>query len=328
MHIIHIDSQTLQPRTLTLEEASEVGKAGGVVWLDIYPHDVGWEKAVETHLGLVLDEQHIQDAHNPTHPPFYDDTEQYEMLVFQGLTHSTLQQGSFEVESSPIAFFIKDNILLSVHSTLKTDFHLLRNRWLRGMRVRPPISAAGVLCLLLNWLTDQYMGLRVPFAQQLEHWQKQLLDPESSFRNWEALLKAGSQLRRYRMAMIEPQEEALDEWLDETDLDLDPRIEVRLNDVLEHFSRVSRDAETLQNDLENLVQIYFSATNQRTNEVIRVLTIASVIFLPLNLLAGIYGMNFEHMPGLGSPYGFIWLLLGMVTIITVVLGFIHWKKWL
>ena len=118
------------------------------------------------------------------------------------------------------------------------------------------------MCQLLTWLTDQYLGLRVPFAKQLEHWQKQLLHPDSDFRDWMALLKASSQLRSYRMAMVEPQEEALDEWLDETNLELDPRIEVRLNDVLEHFSRVSCDAEVLQNDLENLVQIYFLATNQ------------------------------------------------------------------
>ncbi|UOG93432.1 MAG: hypothetical protein L3K52_06775 [Candidatus Thiothrix sulfatifontis] len=56
------------------------------------------------------------------------------------------------------------------------------------------------------------------------------------------------------------------------------RTETRRNDVLEHFRRVSRDAEILQNDSESLVQIYFSATNQRTNEIIRALTIASVVF--------------------------------------------------
>lgn len=325
MDIIHISRLNMQAETVTLEQAAETS---GVVWLDIYPHDVGWEVDVERVLGFSLDEQHVQDALNPSHPPFFDATPQYEMLVFRGLTHTTLQLGSFQTESSPIVFFIAGNVLLSVHTTLKTDFRLLRARWLRGMKVRSPLSAAGVLCQLLTWLTDQYLSLRVPFAKQLEHWQKQLLHPDSDFRDWMALLKASSQLRSYRMAMVEPQEEALDEWLDETNLELDPRIEVRLNDVLEHFSRVSRDAEVLQNDLENLVQIYFSATNQRTNEVMRVLTIASVIFLPLNLLAGIFGMNFEHMPGLASPYGFVWLVVGMLAVAALALWLLRWKRWL
>jgi Mg2+ and Co2+ transporter CorA len=130
------------------------------------------------------------------------------------------------------------------------------------------------------------------------------------------------------METIEPQEEALDAFIDETDQTLDPRIEVRLSDILEHFSRVSRDTAALQNDLENLVQIYFSATNQRTNEIIRVLTIASVIFLPLNLLAGIYGMNFEYIPGSGAQYGFFEVLISMLIVMLVVLGVLRWKRWL
>jgi len=325
VNITQISGSTLLAEAITLQQAAT---SNGIVWLDIYPHDAGWEVEVEALLGFSIDEQHVQDAQNSTHPPFFDAAQQYEMLVFRGLTHTTLQLGSFQIESSPIVFFVAGNVLLSVHTTLKTDFHLLRARWLRGLKVRSPITAAGILCQLLTWLTDQYLNLRTPFAQQLEHWQKQLLHPDSDFRDWPALLKAGSQLRSYRLTMVEPQEEALDEWLDETELELDSRTEIRLNDVLEHFRRVSRDAEILQNDLENLVQIYFSATNQRTNEIIRVLTIASVIFLPLNLLAGIFGMNFEHMPGLASSYGFVWLLLGMLGITAVALWLLSWKRWL
>lgn len=141
------------------------------------------------------------------------------------------------------------------------------------------------------------------------------------------MLKAGSHLRQYRLALIEPQETALDEWRDEH-LDMDSRITTRLADIQEHFSRVNRDAEISQNDLENLVQIYFSATNQRMNDIMRVLTIASVIFLPLNLLAGIYGMNFEYMPGLSASYGFTAVIVGMLAIVLLILVIFRWKKWL
>lgn len=81
-----------------------------------------------------------------------------------------------------------------------------------------------------------------------------------------------------------------------------------------------------RHDLENLVQIYFSATNQRMNDIMRVLTIASVIFLPLNLLAGIYGMN-DYMPGLNEKYGFFFVLFGMVGVVLFILAIFRWKKW-
>ncbi|WP_026220860.1 magnesium transporter CorA family protein [Thiofilum flexile] len=325
MDIIYFDPNTLRAQALSLEQAIQTE---GILWVDIYPPDTEWEKTVEQLLGFPLYEQHIKDAHNAHHPPFYDATHDYEMLVFRALTHTTLHLGSFQAESSPVVFFISSNVLVSVHTSLKTDCHLLRTKWLRGLPLRTPLSTIGILGSLLGWFTDQYLSIRVPFAQQLEHWQKQLLDPDSRFNDWPSLLQASSQLRHFRMGTVEPQEEALDAFLDETALQLDMRIEVRLRDALEHFTRVSRDTETLQNDLENLVQIYFSATNQRTNEVIRVLTIASVIFLPLNLLAGIYGMNFEHIPGSGAHFGFFEVLAGMMGITIGVLLILHWKRWL
>ncbi|UOG93431.1 MAG: hypothetical protein L3K52_06770 [Candidatus Thiothrix sulfatifontis] len=80
------------------------------------PHDAGWEVEVEEIMGFSIDEQHVQDAQNSTHPPFFDAAQQYEMLVFRGLTHTTLQLGSFQIESSPIVFFVAGNVLLSAYN--------------------------------------------------------------------------------------------------------------------------------------------------------------------------------------------------------------------
>lgn len=325
MEITYFDPLTLHAQVVTLEQAAQTN---GVLWLDIYPEDTGWETVAEKLLGFPLYEQHVQDAHNPNHPPFFDSTPDYEMLVFRAFIKTDLPSGSFHIESSPIVFFISNSVLISVHSSAKTDCQPLRVKWLKALAVKRPLSAIGILGLLLTWLTDQYLTLRIPFAQQLEYWQKQLLKPKTRFDDWPALLKAGSQLRHFRMGTVEPQEDALDTLLDETNLELDSRVEVRLTNALEHFRRVSRDTETLQNDLENLVQIYFSATNQRTNEIIRVLTIASVIFLPLNLLAGIYGMNFKNIPGLEAEFGFHTVIMGMLAVTIGVLLVLNWKRWL
>lgn len=326
MEITHFDPTTLQAQAVASLEQTE--QMSGVFWIDIYPEDAGWETKLETLLGFPLYDQHVKDAHNPNHPPFFDATPHYEMLVFRALTHSTLPIGGFQTETSPVVFFVSNKVLISVHASAKTHCQVTRSRWLSGLPLRAPVSTLSIFCSLLSWFTDQYLTMRLPLAQQLEHWQKQLLDSDSRFNDWPALLKASSQLRHSRMETIEPQEEALDAFIDETDQTLDPRIEVRLSDILEHFSRVSRDTAALQNDLENLVQIYFSATNQRTNEIIRVLTIASVIFLPLNLLAGIYGMNFEYIPGSGAQYGFFEVLISMLIVMLVVLGILRWKRWL
>lgn len=326
MDITHFDPTNLVMRTVSLAESRQLEH--GITWIDVYPPDTDWEAEIEAAFNFNLDEQHVKDANNPAHPPFFDNTDDYEMLVYSALTHSTLQAGSFQVETAPIVFFMRDNLLITRHSTAKTGFHLLRDRWLKQAHLRAPVTTIGIASRLISWLTDQYLALRALFNQQLLHWQHQLLSEEHTFHDWPSLVNASTQLRNYHLNVIEPQEEALDEWIDETELALESRVLTRLNDILEHFSRVSRDASALQSDLENLVQIYFSATNQRTNEIIRVLTIASVIFLPLNLLAGIYGMNFEYMPGLKSVYGFATMISTMILIVLGILLVLRRKRWL
>lgn len=326
VHITLINQHTQQAQLI---HAEQIKQADGVVWLDIAATDTEWTRFVEQEFGLVLAEQHLLDTHNVQHPPFHDDTDDYEMLIFRALnnTSSSLKLASFEVDTAPIIFITYQNVLISIHPTSKTNFEDLRSRWLRNSRLRIPVTPDGILCLLLSWLTDQYLNLRVSFAEQLEHWQTQLLETNKRFQDWTKLLKAGSHLRQYRISIIEPQETALDEWRDER-VQMDSRILTRLTDIQEHFRRVNRDAEIFQNDLENLIQIYFSATNQRMNEIMRVLTIASVIFLPLNLLAGIYGMNFEKMPGLSNPYGFTLIIIVIIGIVLFILSLFRWKKWL
>jgi Mg2+ and Co2+ transporter CorA len=87
-------------------------------------------------------------------------------------------------------------------------------------------------------------------------------------------------------------------------------------------------AVVVQQDIDALVQIYFSASAQRTNEILQFLTILSAVFLPLNLLAGLFGMNVTHLPLLAVWYG-PWILVGVMLL--VVSGLLLWfrrRRWL
>ncbi len=86
--------------------------------------------------------------------------------------------------------------------------------------------------------------------------------------------------------------------------------------------------EDLIETTHQLMNLYISLQSQRTNEVMRVLTVFSVIFMPLNLIAGIYGMNFEFMPELKNPYGYFLTLATMALIAGAVSYWIVKKGWL
>jgi magnesium transporter len=80
--------------------------------------------------------------------------------------------------------------------------------------------------------------------------------------------------------------------------------------------------------ISNLIELFLSMGNNRLNEVMKMLTIISTIFIPLSFLAGIYGMNFNHMPELGWRWGYFALLGVMAAIAGVMVWFFRRKKWL
>jgi Mg2+ and Co2+ transporter CorA len=90
----------------------------------------------------------------------------------------------------------------------------------------------------------------------------------------------------------------------------------RARDVMEHIERVMQHARRLEQSAETVVQIHFNAQSNRTNHVMRTLTAVTAIFLPLNLITGFFGMNFEHIPGLKSPAAF-WMTVGVMVLVVV-----------
>jgi magnesium transporter len=98
-------------------------------------------------------------------------------------------------------------------------------------------------------------------------------------------------------------------------------------DIADHLSKIWDTLEDLKEVIEGLSDTVNSLTNNRTNEVIKVLTIISVILLPLTLITGIYGMNID-LPVQDHPLAFWFVILAMAVVIVGMLGFFKWRKWI
>ena len=146
------------------------------------------------------------------------------------------------------------------------------------------------------------------------------------FDDWLSLLQFGSQLRQLAM-LCEEQVDALNHWQENTATEIDEFLAVRLRDLLEHIDRVKDFATGREADIDSLVQLHFSAVAHRTNEIMRVLTVVSAIFLPLSLVAGIFGMNFEYMPELKWPGAYFVALGAMATLGGGLLWVFRRKGW-
>ena len=101
-----------------------------------------------------------------------------------------------------------------------------------------------------------------------------------------------------------------------------------LRDVYEHTIQISDLMEMLRDMLDSTLNTYMTMVSNRMNEVMKVLTIIATIFIPLTFIAGIYGMNFENMPELGSPIGYVAVWIVMVAMAGGMLVFFRRKRWI
>jgi Mg2+ and Co2+ transporter CorA len=317
--------------------------------------------AVTALTGARIDELHLKDAANLQHPSYFGSTSDYQMLVFRKLTPEQdrsvtpladvdhppdsgqrdrrLQQ----IVTRPVTFFIFDRLLVTVRNSGSRTIEQVRQRLLEpkgraGTRAaaggeaaapRHPQRPEDLMLRLVNGMVDRYLDLRQPLTDRLDRWQRELLDRRRPFVDWRALLDARIELRRLQ-SLCEEQRDALQELRDdylesEPEAQLSDAYLVRIADVIEHIERVLSHGGRLQDSIESAVQLHFSATAHRTNQVMRVLTVITAIFAPLTLIAGLWGMNFEQIPGARHPHGFV-LMVATMAVLTVMLLVLLWVR--
>jgi hypothetical protein len=266
------------------------------------------------------------------------------------------------VDTSPIGFAIFDKVLLTLHPedcaireayasrlmstssasqanspTGQAAEHVaeqgaMDNRSIGARGI--PVSPADLMLRMVSQVVDAYLDLRRDLTRQLDHWQAELINPETRFNNWSALLEARLSLHHLD-EICEDQSSAMQDWLESLNTWAPPIsnslikeheiLKVRSRDVLEHIDRVVHHVRRLEQSIETAVQIHFNAQSNRTNETMRTLTSITAIFLPLNLIAAIFGMNFDFIPLMHDQAGF-WLTLASMVLIASSLAWFFWRK--
>jgi magnesium transporter len=260
------------------------------------------------------------------------------------------------IDTSPVGFAVFERVLLTVHPTDCGVRDMFASRMLatqaaisaesrgeargenridnRSGGTRLPTSPADLMLRIVNLMVDGFLELRRELTHQLDHWESELINPRTRFSNWRSLLDARRSLH-YLDEVCEDQRAAVQDWNEalktwpEADTPAQARerdlLQVRSRDVLEHIERVVHHVRRLEQSAETAVQIHFSVQGSRTNDIMRTLTVLTAIFLPLNLITGFFGMNFEFMPLIHQKGAFWWIACGMVLIAVSTVVF-FWRK--
>ena len=102
---------------------------------------------------------------------------------------------------------------------------------------------------------------------------------------------------------------------------------IYFRDIFDHLMWILDISDTIRDIVSGAMDIYLNSTSLRLNEVMKALTIVSTIFLPLAFVTGLFGMNFVHIPGLSSPWGFWVTCLICLCISFGMMGFFKYRKW-
>jgi magnesium transporter len=358
MRIFHVSAEQFTE----LDGLPDEMPASGFLWLgsgrrEFEVAGADLQAALQRWTGGQLVDLHVSDLLNNQLPSHFDTTSWYDLMVFRRLAagvgtermffdeaHGTLSSARRALEAidtSPVGFAVFDRVLITVHPTdcAVREFFAQRlaglatGSELRGS-TRLPASPADLMLRMVNHMVDSYLDLRRLLTRQLGYLQQQLLDPKSRFADWQVLLESRNALHLLEDT-CEDQRSAVQEWIDALDEWPDEAtpharrerelLRVRSRDVLEHVERVLGHVRRLEQSAETAVQMHFSALGHRTNDIMRTLTVLTAIFLPLNLITGFFGMNFDSLPLIHSATG-IWVAFAVMVAVGGGLITFFWRK--
>lgn len=226
----------------------------------------------------------------------------------------------------PWRFIMRNALLITVHEFKPEFLSELKAK----LRQHPELLAQGVGGVITSILSE---SINV-FLLTLEESQDKLdrLEEQVLARPDRTKLNQVFRLRRqvgeyYRYLM--PNAEILHNLSLHQELRyLDQSSRAYLAGLNEELLRIADLYENYYDRFHDLLEAHLSLSSYRTNEIVRVLTVITTILMPLTVITGIYGMNFEHMPELHWRYGYYLVLAGMGAIIAALLYYFHRKGWL
>jgi magnesium transporter len=265
-----------------------------------------------------------EDILNTHQRPKLDDYDNYVYFVFRMVSCGKNQT---EIDSEQVSVILGKNYVISFQEKESDIFDPLRERIRTGKgRIRKG-GTDYLVYALMDSIVDSFFATLETLGETIEDLEDKLIsDPRSEN------LQQIHELRRVMITLrksIWPLREVINNML-RGDVDLiQQETGIFLRDVYDHTIQIIETIESYRDIISGMLDTYLSSVSNRMNEVMKVLTIIATIFIPLTFLAGVYGMNFHHMPELDwawiYPYGF-WILMAIVA--GIMLFYFRRKKWI
>jgi len=264
----------------------------------------------------------MEDAVNVPQRPKYETFDAHQLFI------SRMVRGDARItlDIEQVSIFMGPGYVLTLQEHYGDGFDPIRKR-LRANKGAIRRSGSDYLSYaLIDAVLDGYYPVVEEIGEQLHDIEEAILERPS-----QSALHQIHVLRRQLLALrraVWPQREAVAHLMREDNSVVTPEVREYLRDCHDHAVQIVDVIETYRELAGNLMEIYLSGLSQRTNEVMKVLTIMASIFIPLTFIAGLYGMNFEYLPELHYRWAYP-VLLGLMLAISIgMLFYFRRRGWL
>ena len=291
------------------------------MWADFSNVEQGREKEFFTET-FKLHPLAISDAQRNRHPPKLEAFDEHFFVLMQELGAAA---SDIAFSTIQVAFFVGKRFLVTRHDFESTSIDSVQ-RDIEDELVNPSRGSGYIAYSILRRITDRYTKLVESLEPKLEDIETEMFEnPRDSL--LERLIEYGRNLKKLRRIFNYHQE--IFSRLSRRDQPLIGKQERHeFIDVFEHTERLASLTSLYKELNDDLMNGYISVTSHRLNQIMKVLTIVTVIFAPLTLMVGIYGMNFENIPELKIKNAY-YIFLGVMGFIVISLLLLFRKmKWL
>ena len=288
-----------------------------VVWTDVVAPSV--QEMDELASKYNLNPYTVRDCLQPEHLPKYEYADDVHFLILRYYSHQTNgHSATIQELTNKIAIFYTEAFLITIHVAEAPFLGAVHRKFVSPGRCTSTTS------LLSRILWDALETFDEPanrLSEKVDFYETQIMIKKTSEDYMEALFyikREASLAHKVLMMMLEPINHIFG-YSEE---------KVELQNVRDQHLKMQTLYGQVLEDVNNLMGMYMSYQAQRTNEVVKVLTLFSVFFMPLTFIAGIYGMNFDFMPELRQRWGYPAVLFTMVSVATVIYFYFRRKGWL
>lgn len=317
---------TAQPTDAMLKDlplsrlSTEIARGDRPVWLDFTKPSADEIQTLQESFGF--HPLAIEDAIREEQRPKVDIYNDHYFVVFYCAHYETEGAGLCLV---PVHLFIGRNFLVTIHQGPIPTLEQTATRW------RAPQSPLGrnigaLVHALLDAIVDNYFPVLDEFADRVDDLQEQMFK-DFDQRAIEQIFQFKKDLIALRRT-VGPERDVLNILLRReipvfTDEDV-----IYVQDVYDHVLRVTDTVDSYRDLVASALDVFYSVQSSQLNQILKVLTITSIILMSVTLVAGIYGMNFRYMPELEWRYGYPFALSLMVLISVGLITFFRRKRWL